>query len=188
MAAGARIRTFDAAQFIGEISDAPMIADYDVVALTCVDGIAESTAIATENKIIAQASIDGVIAANSRIDRKDQSDWPDRSIGLITGTASAQRGSQLTGQKEVLNTAAITKDNVIASSTRNLVAALAPEDNQRQAGQGRINDIVVRQIDVVVVRTLRIEDEESIRLRIEPHRSEERRVGKECRSRWSPYH
>ena len=22
----------------------------------------------------------------------------------------------------------------------------------------------------------------------EPHRSEERRVGKECRSRWSPYH
>ena len=21
-----------------------------------------------------------------------------------------------------------------------------------------------------------------------PHRSEERRVGKECRSRWSPYH
>src|SRR5256885_10194497 len=24
--------------------------------------------------------------------------------------------------------------------------------------------------------------------RIFPHRSEERRVGKECRSRWSPYH
>ena len=23
---------------------------------------------------------------------------------------------------------------------------------------------------------------------IEPNRSEERRVGKECRSRWSPYH
>src|SRR5256885_10696450 len=24
--------------------------------------------------------------------------------------------------------------------------------------------------------------------RLNPHRSEERRVGKECRSRWSPYH
>src|ERR1039457_2281665 len=26
------------------------------------------------------------------------------------------------------------------------------------------------------------------RKRADPHRSEERRVGKECRSRWSPYH
>ena len=26
------------------------------------------------------------------------------------------------------------------------------------------------------------------KLASEPHRSEERRVGKECRSRWSPYH
>ena len=25
-------------------------------------------------------------------------------------------------------------------------------------------------------------------LKINPYRSEERRVGKECRSRWSPYH
>ena len=28
---------------------------------------------------------------------------------------------------------------------------------------------------------------EAVKLR-ENHRSEERRVGKECRSRWSPYH
>src|SRR5256884_4525910 len=28
----------------------------------------------------------------------------------------------------------------------------------------------------------------SIRAAIVPYRSEERRVGKECRSRWSPYH
>src|SRR5439155_11772832 len=27
-----------------------------------------------------------------------------------------------------------------------------------------------------------------LRVRRIPHRSEERRVGKECRSRWSPYH
>src|SRR5256885_14267091 len=37
------------------------------------------------------------------------------------------------------------------------------------------------------------EDEDSLRrlegrLRSDPTRSEERRVGKECRSRWSPYH
>ena len=28
----------------------------------------------------------------------------------------------------------------------------------------------------------------SILAEIQDHRSEERRVGKECRSRWSPYH
>ena len=28
----------------------------------------------------------------------------------------------------------------------------------------------------------------SVEERTPPHRSEERRVGKECRSRWSPYH
>src|SRR5256885_17058190 len=30
--------------------------------------------------------------------------------------------------------------------------------------------------------------EENVRLVLELNRSEERRVGKECRSRWSPYH
>ena len=32
-----------------------------------------------------------------------------------------------------------------------------------------------------------VEDDVNIR-EIERYRSEERRVGKECRSRWSPYH
>src|SRR5256714_11478592 len=34
-----------------------------------------------------------------------------------------------------------------------------------------------------LLQTLEMKD-----LRFRPHRSEERRVGKECRSRWSPYH
>ena len=36
-------------------------------------------------------------------------------------------------------------------------------------------------------RKLRVSDENLAR-QIEQERSEERRVGKECRSRWSPYH
>ena len=36
-----------------------------------------------------------------------------------------------------------------------------------------------------MIKIATIEDEENIRQEI---RSEERRVGKECRSRWSPYH
>ena len=31
-------------------------------------------------------------------------------------------------------------------------------------------------------------DDDQERKLLNPHRSEERRVGKECRSRWSPYH
>ena len=34
----------------------------------------------------------------------------------------------------------------------------------------------------------RYELDQLLRLGISPDRSEERRVGKECRSRWSPYH
>src|SRR5574343_1968100 len=37
------------------------------------------------------------------------------------------------------------------------------------------------------VKTLVWDDEETV-VQIHPPRSEERRVGKECRSRWSPYH
>ena len=33
-----------------------------------------------------------------------------------------------------------------------------------------------------------LDEEESSRISLEDGRSEERRVGKECRSRWSPYH
>ena len=38
----------------------------------------------------------------------------------------------------------------------------------------------------VAINTFSLSD--SIRLITEAYRSEERRVGKECRSRWSPYH
>src|SRR3989441_12847793 len=39
-----------------------------------------------------------------------------------------------------------------------------------------------------VNRTGAIESSGALRLRVALLRSEERRVGKECRSRWSPYH
>ena len=47
-------------------------------------------------------------------------------------------------------------------------------------------------IDEVESQVERIYDNYSLkpeeRLLVEAYRSEERRVGKECRSRWSPYH
>ena len=44
--------------------------------------------------------------------------------------------------------------------------------------------------EALKVENLTLNDYEEIckRLKRKPNRSEERRVGKECRSRWSPYH
>ena len=44
-------------------------------------------------------------------------------------------------------------------------------------GMGRIGRMVIRAIIESKNKNIKIK-----------HRSEERRVGKECRSRWSPYH
>ena len=51
---------------------------------------------------------------------------------------------------------------------------------------GRLYYLQVYQADRY--KTLADENRISTRLLIPPRRSEERRVGKECRSRWSPYH
>src|ERR1039457_2366946 len=44
-----------------------------------------------------------------------------------------------------------------------------------------------RRVDGVILMEIRLDDPRPIRLQ-RAGRSEERRVGKECRSRWSPYH
>ena len=55
--------------------------------------------------------------------------------------------------------------------------------------EGVKEDIVDIMLNLKGVR-LRVHTDEPVELRIEKttSRSEERRVGKECRSRWSPYH
>src|SRR5258708_30664584 len=40
----------------------------------------------------------------------------------------------------------------------------------------------------LIVRTRNSDDRRKVNINLTAHRSEERRVGKECRSRWSPYH
>ena len=42
--------------------------------------------------------------------------------------------------------------------------------------------------DRVVIKTVEVEETTKGGLILTGSRSEERRVGKECRSRWSPYH
>ena len=52
-------------------------------------------------------------------------------------------------------------------------------------------DIIERGLDEDVIRLIsakKNEPEWLLEFRLKAYRSEERRVGKECRSRWSPYH
>src|SRR2546422_11569891 len=52
-------------------------------------------------------------------------------------------------------------------------------------------DVVVQPVsprEAVVAITPRIDPNQVARAALDRRRSEERRVGKECRSRWSPYH
>src|SRR2546421_8401875 len=49
-------------------------------------------------------------------------------------------------------------------------------------------DRTQRVLDRARIDVLAAHDEHVVEPTVEPARSEERRVGKECRSRWSPYH
>ena len=47
----------------------------------------------------------------------------------------------------------------------------------------------VKIFSVVIITVLVRDRDDNMRIHLyNPNRSEERRVGKECRSRWSPYH
>ena len=64
-----------------------------------------------------------------------------------------------------------------------LTTAAGGRHNTMTIGWGALGNIWGKPVFTVMVRHSRYTHE-----LIEAHRSEERRVGKECRSRWSPYH
>ena len=74
------------------------------------------------------------------------------------------------------------------------------EDAKLKQVMNKINDAIswIKQLNCIVLNSINTElnpDDGSVLLYLQtpnnlivPSRSEERRVGKECRSRWSPYH
>ena len=90
-----------------------------------------------------------------------------------------------------------------AFASREPATMVSPKPNNRLLGQSvlfelpeQIGDLVVRRGDRIVVIGPIASDERRVRIirwqdgfvGIVPFRSEERRVGKGWRSRWSPYH
>ena len=68
-------------------------------------------------------------------------------------------------------------------------AAIMPEQSEEQPEEVLYGDIVrqANTTDKQILSLLNFENEE-VKQENSNKRSEERRVGKECRSRWSPYH
>src|SRR2546421_816605 len=62
------------------------------------------------------------------------------------------------------------------------LVSLTLEECLRTEAEDRLRN---KQMDVAFVRAPQTKERDLV---IHPLRSEERRVGKECRSRWSPYH
>src|SRR5256885_5481141 len=59
----------------------------------------------------------------------------------------------------------------------------------REAGLGRIGSAPLRNVQNLIIQRIIVEVNSPGIIRYSASlRSEERRVGKECRSRWSPYH
>jgi len=72
-----------------------------------------------------------------------------------------------------------------------LMSAYATEETEREAKASGAYSVLTKPIDLQMVLSFLslLRKEESILIvDDDPNRSEERRVGKECRSRWSPYH
>src|SRR6266540_5822268 len=78
----------------------------------------------------------------------------------------------------------------VARTVREHLRRADTDDELRLGVVGKQGIVLVHRRDAVQPHALApLEvDEEQTDLRIDEDRSEERRVGKECRSRWSPYH
>ena len=91
---------------------------------------------------------------------------PENAVGLIQ-----DEWGQLTVTGEVL----VDDTGVFGTVVHPDSAAVSPLVSQYYIGKGIV--------------TIKLEGESTARdIGNAPNRSEERRVGKECRSRWSPYH
>ena len=65
-----------------------------------------------------------------------------------------------------------------------------PKEEEKKKGTEKIfEEIMVKNFPNMGKEIVyQVQEVQRVPYRINPRRSEERRVGKECRSRWSPYH
>src|SRR2546422_2984617 len=80
-----------------------------------------------------------------------------------------------------------TQDNLVSLVTASGEVKPTTYTNVTAQGFGRITEILVKEGDHIK-KGDKLLLQENVQANADVQRSEERRVGKECRSRWSPYH
>ena len=81
----------------------------------------------------------------------------------------------------------------VATATTDLIAGdidalMAPIENSVEGGVSGTLDVLAATDSITIVAEQTVQITFVLAAREQTARSEERRVGKECRSRWSPYH
>src|SRR3712207_5019892 len=111
--------------------------------------------------------------------------WQDRAKEVILVNSSAVADALSVAPLAKLKDAPVllTDKNTLNSTTRSEIGRLNPERITIVGGQGSVAENIETDLSSQGYRVERIAG-----LNRNHTRSEERRVGKECRSRWSPYH
>ena len=112
-------------------------------------------------------------------------------IGLLIPSSRSDAGYRLYGGADLARLHQIMLFRELEFSLADIRLILdAPDFDQRQALAQQIELLKMRRerIDLLIKMAKGIQERGVEAMGFEAFRSEERRVGKECRSRWSPYH
>src|SRR5258706_3408309 len=105
-----------------------------------------------------------------------------QSTATLSGVVTDPSGAVVPGAQVTVHSLATGLDRQITTDSAGIyvVPSLEPGDYQVQAKAAGFSLYTVKKV------TLEVDQRVTVNMALA--RSEERRVGKECRSRWSPYH
>src|SRR5258708_40132127 len=118
------------------------------------------------------------------------------SFVLARPAVTARQDQEARDQEKLAREAKITKEQAEATALKRAPGTVEEGELEREHGKlvwsfdirnakGTIDEV---QVSAITGKIVRVEHETKAQEAAEKKRSEERRVGKECRSRWSPYH
>ena len=124
-------------------------------------------------------SLEGI---NSRITKTEEwtSDLEDKTVKITTAEQNKEKR-----MKRIEDSLRDLWDNIKHTNIRIIGV---PEEQEKKKGTEKIFEEIIVENFPNMGKEIVTQAQEAQRVPCRTNRSEERRVGKECRSRWSPYH